>query len=48
MKDKITPVSVFNRLEEKYEIADILTALGIGIAAAMLYLKGREKVHTEN
>ena len=43
MKDKITPAMVLEKLEEKYELVDILAALGIGIATAMLYLSGKEK-----
>ena len=43
MKDKITPITILNKLEEKYELVDILIALGIGITTAMLYLKDKEK-----
>lgn len=43
MKDKITPIMILNKLEEKYELVDILIALGIGITTAMLYLKDKEK-----
>lgn len=43
MKDKITPEMILNKLEEKYELVDILAAIGIGITAAMLYLKDKEK-----
>lgn len=43
MKDKITPIMILNKLEEKYELVDILIALGIGVTTAMLYLKDKEK-----
>ena len=43
MKDKTTPIMILNKLEEKYELVDILIALGIGITTAMLYLKDKEK-----
>ena len=43
MKDKTSLITMFNKLEEKYEIVDILTALGTGLTTAMLYLKGKEK-----
>ena len=43
MKDKITPIMILNKLEEKYELVDILIALGIGITTAMLYLKDKDK-----
>ena len=43
MKDKITPITILNKLEEKYELVDILIALGIGTTTAMLYLKDKEK-----
>ena len=34
---------LLNKLEEKYELVDILMALGIGVVSAMLYLSGKEK-----
>ena len=43
MKDKITPIMILNKLEEKYELVDILIALGIGVTTAMLYLKDKDK-----
>lgn len=48
MKDKLTPTMILSKLEEKYELVDILTAIGIGLTTAMLYLKGKEKDSDED
>lgn len=49
MKNKITPM-IFEELNDKYELVDIIAALsicvmstGMGLMTAMVYLKGKEK-----